>query len=276
MNKFICLLLFLVVHGLAHAGSRSQDEDTTPSQPSTALCSSASNPNSNSGPEDRCGAWGLEWRLVQGNFDFSADNGGTAVESVVYAFNSLDDVRRCLKGDLADGHKMKTVCDDGGPWRLPNIKELANMFRYTADSTQGNSALNDAIPREWFHHNQANTNFISYQLSASGDGSIESNSETSAIHLDDSSIRNILGSVTPYVLSATLRDSNNNDDGDVQILAINLKTGAIEAFTRTFQFCPLVSKTATCTHVKTVRNPAVNPMFVFRVKTLSSPGNSGG
>lgn len=275
MNKFICLLLCLLVHGFTHAVSRSQDEDTTPSQPSTSVCSSASNPNSNSSsaPDDRCGAWGLEWRLVQGAFTFE-----TGTENVVYAFNSLDDVRRCLKGELADGHKMKTVCDDGGPWRLPNIKELANMFRYTADSTLGNSALNDAMPRDWFHHNQANRRFIAYELSASGDGSIESNSEYWLSHLtsDGASNLNISESVTPYVLSATLRDSNNNDDGDVQILAINLKTGAIEAFTRTFQFCPLVSKTATCTHVKTVRNPAVNPMFVFRVKTLSSPGNSGG
>ena len=265
MNKCIGVFLF-AFSSLSFSFDSPPDDDTTTDQGGTKVCSS-------SDERDKCGAWGLEWRLIQGDYDFSAANDNSQKEGVVYAFNSLDDVRDCLSRSLPDGHKMESVCDDDGPWRLPNIKELSNMFRYTADGAYGNSALKDAMPRTWFHDDSNSIDkFISYALD--GAGSVQADSENFSYHLvgDGGTGRNISDSVTPYILSATYRDTNfdssTEGDQDVQVLAINLKTGEIVSFTRGFKFCRTVSKDGTCTHVSTVRDPAVNPMFVFRVKTL--------
>ncbi len=199
-----------------------------------------------------CNRWGLEWGLINetGGGEISNGEGGTVSVDLVTTFSTFAAALDCATGNAAGNG----CSNSGDGWRLPNIKELARMFRYTAvPSEVGNTALADVAPRKWFD-----------TLYFKGTGG-------EVVEFADGS-NNIISGITPYILTATYRDLDMNDSNNhVQVLAINLNTGAIMAVDRgddALKLCPVVNVSGTCLGMTTDRDLSETPIIVFKVKTI--------
>lgn len=245
-NYFFIFGLAVLFNVQVQAGSEGGDEEDT--TVSAALCSESL-------IADSCHAWGLEWQLI---VDVNGgDVGGNSV-AVHKTFDSFTDALDCANGDGSD--KGCEIDDEG--WRLPNIRELSKLFRYTPVKDDnghyieeiGNTALTYATMRNWFI-----TKYF--------------NGESGTLALSDGN-GDITTGIEPYLLSSTYRDLDLDDDnGDVQVLAMNLMKGAIVSMTRgedsSFSFCSVGGKNGTCGQVATTRNSNTNPVFVIKVKTFA-------
>ena len=240
---------YVFIFGLAvlfssqvQAGSDGGDEeDTTPDI--------ASSPCSDNPGVVTCQAWGLEWQLIV------VEDGGELGIDTVDVHKTFDSFTAAL--DCANGDGTDVECDfdnDDEGWRLPNIRELSKLFRYTPVKDDnghyieeiGNTALTYATMRNWFKGKYFKPESTTLALSdANGD---------------------ITTGIEPYLLSSTYRDLDD-DNTDVQVLAMNLMKGTIVSMTREGRFCPIARKDGECGGVTDVRDKDVNPIFVIKVKT---------
>lgn len=219
------------------------EEDTTPDI--------ASSPCSNNPGVVTCQAWGLEWQLI-------VDAGGGSIGEPVdvhKTFNSFSSALDCANGDGTD---VECDFDNNEGWRLPNIRELSKLFRYTPVKDDnghyieeiGNTALTYATMRNWFKEKYFKPESTTLTLS-DGNGDITTGIE-------------------PYLLSSTYRDLDLNDDNtDVQVLAMNLMTGAIVSMTRSGRICSIGRKDGQCGGMTVARDKDINPIFVIKVKTFT-------
>lgn len=238
---------YIFIFGLAvlfnaqvQAGSKGGDEeDTTPTI--------AASPCSENLTESICQAWGLEWQLIVDTD--GGDTGGTV--AVHKTFDSFTAALDCANGDGSN------ECG-GSEWRLPNIRELSKLFRYTPVKDVnghyieeiGNTALTYATMRNWFKTKYFKPESTTLTLS-DGNGDITTGIE-------------------PYLVSSTYRDLDLNDDNtDVQVLAMNLMTGAIVSMTRSGRICSIGRKDGQCGGMTVARDKDINPIFVIKVKTFT-------
>jgi len=238
--KFFVLFLFTsqTVYGLGGGGDDSNDDDTTV----------YANPCLDGGAYVKkdpllCHAWGLEW--VVGDEEVNPGGGAMDVVRTANGFTSiLDSVETLEENKISD-------------WRLPNIRELSKMFRYTPkldDNGQyvtevGNTALAYSGSRYWFADKYFETTANNYVQLSSG--------------------TNINNNIEPYLVSSTYRDVDlDEDNGIAQFLAMNLMTGAIASFDQNGNFCGVLGSDGSCNAAVT-RDPAVNPFIVVAVRTYT-------
>lgn len=236
-------VLFNVQVAARSAGG--DEEDTTPDI--------ANFPCSDNSTEPVCQAWGLEWQLIVD--DAGGEIASTAVD-VHKTFDSFTDALDCANGDGSGG------CG-GSDWRLPNIRELSKLFRYTPTKDInghyieeiGNTALTYATMRNWF---------IAKYF----------NGESGTLALSDVN-GDITAGIEPYLLSSTYRDLDLDDDNTVtQVLAMNVMTGEIVSMSRgvnggSFGFCFIARKDGQCGGVNEPRSNSTAPVFVIKVKTFT-------
>lgn len=231
------------------------EEDTTPDI--------ASSPCSDNPGEATCQAWGLEWQLIvdESGGDLGGGGGGGETVDVHKTFDSFTAALDCANGTGTGDNPECKINNQG--WRLPNIRELSKLFRYTPVKDDnghyieeiGNTALTYATMRNWFKEKYFEPE------------------EGTTLALSDVN-GDITTGIEPYLLSSTYRDLDLDDDNtDVQVLAMNLMTGAIVSMTRgedsSFSFCSVGGKNGTCGQVATTRNSNTNPVFVIKVKTFA-------
>ncbi len=237
----LCILFICSGHAHARSGGGNEDDTTV----SAALCSE--NPVT---ADTACHAWGLEWDLIK-DPEGGVVGGGGVIE-VVKEFDTFPEALSCTVTD-----EVTSGCVEG--WRLPNIKELAKMFRYTPTKDDngnyiaeiGNTALSHTSTRQWFNGKYFNGVTATSQVLSGANHNIEAGIE-------------------PYIISSTYRDLDmDSSNGDVQVLMMNLMTGAIMAFTRGGKFCTVAGANGTCSNAAHVitRDKDINPIFAFRVKT---------
>jgi hypothetical protein len=248
LKVYLLTTLVLISHP---ALSRSSGGDETDNTVSTQLCS---NPDTSVSLTTACHAWGLEWQLI------THKNGGIIGEDeaqdIIKTFDSFAEALKCIDYSDTSGGTSGSDCAVSGEYRLPNIKELAKMFRYTPAKDEnghyvtetGNTALSDVVMRTWFNAAYFKAEGSTLSLSTEYD---------------------INSGIEPYIMSSTYRDIDLVDgNSDVQVLLMNLMTGAIMSFNRYGDMCPITGKNGNCSS-PIERDKSKNPIFVFRVKTYT-------
>ena len=246
-NYFFIFGLAVLFNVQVQAGSEGGDEEDV--TVSASLCNLSE-------ISTVCHAWGLEWQLIVDADGGEIGGGGGGAVDVHKTFDSFTDALDCANG-TGTGDNPECKINNKG-WRLPNIRELSKLFRYTPVKDDnghyieeiGNTALTYDTMRNWFKAKYFKP-------------------ESTTIVLSDAN-SDITTGIEPYLLSSTYRDLDSNDDNtDVQVLAMNLMTGAIVSMTRGGRFCPIGRKDGQCGGVTDVRDKDVNPIFVIKVKTYT-------
>lgn len=244
-NLIVCLAILLSSQFAMAFSDGGDEEDTTVS---ADLCSKADVTAS------VCHAWGLEWELIIVNEGFR--DGGNTRRNTIKSFDGFYDALACTALDTGVGNPS---CETDTTWRLPNIRELIKMFRYTPEVNEngvyveevGNTALAYPTNRKWFNDQYyVNTSNVAVKVSTGYD---------------------INDGIEPYILSSTYRDLDGVDGaGGTQVMAMNLMTGAIVTLTTSGDFCAVARKDGTCATNVVTRDKNTKPLFMIRVKTLGS------